>query len=302
MVPERVAYGIGRLLGALAYLVDRGHRRTALANLDLVFGREMTAQQRRRLVRRMFRHMGYTAVEFWRIPKLHRDMFDRCVTVEGLDHVDAAIERGKGVLFISGHIGTWEFLGPLVTLLGLPLSIVVRPLRTPEVDDIIESYRRCHGTVIIERARAALPIMRHLARGGGVGILVDQRAHREGVMMDFMGHPASVTTVPAEIAVRSGAAVIPAFALRDRPGHTTLVFEPELELERTGDTESDLIENTRRFQNVVERYIRMYPEQWLWLYRRWKCPKPRHLRGYHRNLRQNSTEPTETAVQSTVGS
>jgi len=298
LVPASVAYFTGHAIGALTYLFDVRHRRKTIENLERVFGRDMTAAERRRMARSVFRHMGYNVVEFCRIPLLGSDTFEKFVTVKGLDGARAALKRGKGVLFISAHLGNWELLGPLAALLDLSPSLVIRPIEMPEIDDIVEAYRQYHGVGIIEKKRAALPIMRRLARGECVGLLVDQRPHREAVVLDFMGHPASVTTVPAEIALRSGAAVIPAFAVRDRPGHIEMVFEKEIELARTGNLESDIVENTRRFQEAIERYVRRYPEQWLWPHSRWKPPKPRHMRGYYRNLQQTAVPSADPAVHS----
>ena len=289
-LPVRVGYGVGRTLGTLVYCVDRVHRRMTLENLERIFGREMTRAERRRLARRVFRHLGYTAIEFCRIPQLRSDTLSSFVTFRGTERVEHALRRGNGIVFISGHIGSWELMGPIASLLGYPISLVVRPIDEPQIDKIVEQYRQTHGTGVIEKKRAALPILRRLARGECVGILVDQRAHREGIVLDFLGHPASTTTVPAELARRSEAAVIPVFAVRDGTGRITMVFEPELEVVRTDDPESDIVENSRRFQDAVERYVRRYPEQWLWPHERWKPPKPRHLRGYFRNQRRQQDE------------
>ena len=301
VVPDSIAYGFGRLVSTLVYFADATHRRTTLANLERVYGHETTPAERRRLARRIFRNLGYNFVEFCRIPALSREPLDSFATVEGFENAERAVERGKGVLFISGHIGNWELMGPLGSLLGLPLSLVVRPIDSPEFDNLVESYRQSHGTGIIEKKRAALSIIRQLRRGECIGLLVDQRPHRDALVVDFMGHPASTTTVPAEIAIRTGAAVIPAYAVRERPGHVRLVFEPELELQRSDDLESDVIENTRRFQNVIERIVRRYPDQWFWPHRRWKSPKPRHFRGYYRTRPQDAVEPADTAVPDVSG-
>jgi len=293
VVPDSIGYGFGRFLSALVYFTDMTHRRETLANLERVYGSEMTPAERRRLARRIFRNLGYNFVEFCRIPELSRETLDSFATVEGFENAEKAVERGKGVLFIGGHIGNWELMGPLGSLLGLPVSLVVRPIDSPQLDNLVESYRQSHGTGIIEKRRAALPIMRQLRRGECIGLLVDQRPHREAVVVDFMGHPASATTVPAEIALRTGTTVIPAYAVRERLGHVRLVFEPEIELIRSDDFESDILENTQRFQNIIERIVRRYPDQWLWPHRRWKSPKPRHFRRYYHARRQDAVETAD---------
>jgi len=301
VVPDSIGYGFGRFVSAVVYFADATHRRETLANLQRVYGHEMTPAERRRLARRIFRNLGYNFVEFCRIPELSRETLDSFATVDGFENVEIAVERGKGVLFIGGHIGNWELMGPLGSLLGLPLSLVIRPIDSPELDNLVESYRQSHGTGIIEKKRAALPIMRRLRRGECIGLLVDQRPHRDAVIVDFMGHPASTTAVPAEIALSAGAAVIPAYTVRDRLGHVRLVFEPEIELSRSDDFESDILDNTQRFQNAIERIIRRHPDQWLWPHRRWKSPKPRHFRGYNRARRGDAADPADSAVPSVSG-
>ena len=296
VLPDSAGYGFGRLVSAIVYYVDAGHRRTTLANLQQVYGTEMTPAERRRLARRVYRNLGYNFVEFCKIPALNRETLDSFVTVDGLDNIEKAVQRGKGVLCIGGHIGNWELLGPLGSLLGYAVSLVVRPIDARKFDDLVESYRQTHGTGIIENKRAALSILRRLRHGECIGVLVDQRPHKDAVIADFMGHPASTTTVPAEIALRTGATVIPSYIIRERPGHVRFVFESELELERSDDIESDIIENTQRFQDAITRIVRRYPDQWLWPHERWKSPKPRHFRGYHRTQSQNAVEPADSTA------
>ncbi len=291
VMPNSIGYGFGRLVSLMLYCVDGEHRRTTLANLERVYGTEMTPAERRRLARRVYRNLGYNFVEFCKIPAINKETLDSFATIDGFENVEKALQHGKGALFIGGHIGNWELMGPLGSLLGMTASVVVRPIDSPQFDNLIESYRQSHGTGIIGKKRAALSIMRKLRRNECIGLLVDQRPHRDALVVDFMGHPASTTTIPAEIAIRTGAAVIPAYAVRERPGHVRLVFEPELELQRSDDLESDVLENTRRFQNVITRVVRRYPDQWLWPHRRWKSPKPRHFRGYYRARRADTPEP-----------
>ena len=287
------------MASSIVYYVDAEHRRRTLANLERVYGTEMTPAERRRLARRVYRNLGYNFVEFCKIPAMNHETLDSFATVRGFDNAERAVQRGKGVLFIGGHIGNWELMGPLGSLLGLTVSLVVRPIDSPQFDDLVESYRQSHGTGIIEKKRAALSIMRQLRRGEGIGVLVDQRPHKDAVVVDFMGQPASTTTVPTEIAIRTGAAVIPAYTIRERPGRVTLVFEPELELQRSDDIDADILENTRRFQNAVTRIVRQYPDQWLWPHRRWKSPKPRHFRGYQRTSSRKQTGTTRRSRRPT---
>jgi KDO2-lipid IV(A) lauroyltransferase len=276
-----MAFLVMGLLSRLGYALSFRYRRLMMQNLELAFGTEKTRSERKRIARLCFLNLGYAFAEFCRIPFLSKDNLAEFVQVEHFENAQEALEAGKGLILLSAHLGNWEMSGPSGTLLGLPLTLVVRPMDNPHADAIITRIRMCHGTGIIHKKGAALGAVRALKAGKAVGILLDQRARRGAVVTKFMGHDAPTTMVPALIALSTGARIVPVFCIRVRPGVLKLVFEKAVEMEVTGDRDYDAAINTQRLQDIIERYVRTYPEQWLWPYHRWKPhhrakPMPQH--------------------------
>jgi len=269
-MPLRGAFLVVALLSRLGYAVSLRRRRLMMQNLEFAFGTEKTRSERKRIARLCFLNLGYAFAEFCRIPLLSKDNLAEFVEVEHFEYAQEALDEGKGVILLSAHLGNWEMLGPSGTLLSLPLKLVVRPLRNPHVDAIVTGIRTCHGTDVIHKKGAGLGAVRALKAGKAIGILLDQRARRGAVVTKFMGHDAPTTMVPALIALSTGAHIVPVFCIRVRPGAHKLVFEKAVEMEVTGDRDYDAAINTQRLQDIIERYVRTYPEQWLWPYHRWK--------------------------------
>jgi len=259
----------------MAYAVRARLRRAAMFNLRLAFP-DWTDAQRRRAIRGMVRQIGWMAGEFSQFPKYTRERIEEIVVVDGFDHFDAARRRGKGVLFLTGHMSAWELAPFAQALYGYPLHFLVRPIANGRVDALINSYRCRSGNQPIEKNRSARAILRILADGGTVGVLADHNTDlEESVFVDFFGVSASTTSGLARIALRTGAAVVPGFLFWDEVRQKyCLQFQPAVELLRTGNEEADVVENTARFTRVIEDFVRAHPDQWLWVHRRWKTRPP----------------------------
>ncbi|MEQ1948776.1 MAG: lysophospholipid acyltransferase family protein [Bryobacteraceae bacterium] len=240
-------------------------RRTALKNLEMAgfAGRE-------RIASGVFQSIARLALTFARFPKINRDNLSKWIRYEGLENFEAAQARGKGVLIATGHFGNWEFSAFAHAFLSKPMHVVVRPIDNGRIDDLVENRRALSGNHIIRKKEAARSILRALTAGDAVGILIDQNtAPSEGVFIDFFGKQASAGTAFAKFAHHSGAAVVPGYAVwSEREGKYVLYFEPEVEL--TGD----IAEDTQRVHARLEAAIRKYPDQWLWIHRRWKTRPP----------------------------
>jgi KDO2-lipid IV(A) lauroyltransferase len=182
------------------------------------------------------------------------------------------LRRGRGVIFMTAHFGAWELSSFAHALYGYPLKFIVRPIDNPRVEELISNYRALSGNVPIRRRSAARDILKSLRQNEAVGILFDQNTTRsEGVFAEFFGIPAATTPAIALFALRAGAAVIPGFLIWDeKVGKHRLRLDPPVELINTGDLDHDVLENTKRFNRILENYVRKYPEQWLWIHRRWK--------------------------------
>jgi Kdo2-lipid IVA lauroyltransferase/acyltransferase len=275
LLPRPAARFVGASFAAAAYAVRSPLRRSAMFNLRLAFP-DWTDAQRRRVIRGMIRQVGWMAGEFSQFPKYTRENIERVVIVDGFENFDAARRRGKGVLFLTGHMSAWELAPFAQALYGHPLHFLVRPIANKRVDALINGYRCRSGNQPIEKNRSARAILKVLGDGGTVGVLADHNTDiEESVFVDFFGVPASTTSGLARIALRTDAAVVPGFLSWDEKRRKyRLRFEPAVELARTASEESDVVENTARFTRVIEDFIRAHPDQWLWVHKRWKTRPP----------------------------
>jgi Kdo2-lipid IVA lauroyltransferase/acyltransferase len=275
LLPRRAARFVGASLAAAAYAFRPRLRQAAEFNLQLAFP-EMGESERWRIIRGMIRQLGWLAGEFSQFPKYTRDRIERVVILDGNENFVAARGRGKGVLFLTGHISAWELSSFAHAVYGYPLHFLVRPLRNSRVDALVNRYRCLSGNQPIDKNRSARAILKVLGEGGTVGILADVNTIlEEGVFVNFFSIPASTTSGLARIALRTDAAVVPVFIYwDDKEGKYRLRFEPAVELSRTGDEEQDIRENTARFTRVIEDFVRAHPDQWLWVHKRWKTRPP----------------------------
>lgn len=236
----------------------------------------MSRKERQRLLRATFRHLGWLLAEFSQFPKYKRENIERIVVYEGFEHFREAARQGRGVIFLTAHLGPWELSSFAQSLYGYPLRFLVRPVDNPLVDGLINRYRSLTGNVAIDKNESARAILEALRDGGTIGILMDQNTTPEaGVFVDFLGIPACTTTGLARFALKTGAPVVPGFIFWDasiKKYH--LRFDPPVQLTQTGDLDRDLLENTARFTRIIEEYVRRYPDQWLWVHRRWKTRPP----------------------------
>ena len=275
ILPRSAARRVGAIFAALAYQVRTPLRRAAMFNLQLAFP-GMSDAERKRIVRGMIRQIGWMAGEFSQFPKYTAENISKIVTIDGAHNFECAQRRGKGVLFLTGHMSAWELAPFAHALYGHPLHFLVRPVANSRVDALINRYRCLSGNRPIEKNRSARAILKVLGDGGTVGILADTNtALEEGVLVNFFGILASTTSGIARIALRTDAAVIPGFLAWDAQlNKYRLQFGPALDLLRTGDEDHDVRENTARFTAVIETYVREHPDQWLWVHKRWKTRPP----------------------------
>jgi KDO2-lipid IV(A) lauroyltransferase len=275
LLPRPGARFVGASFAAAAYAVRAPLRRAALFNLRLAFP-GWTDRERRRVIRGMVRQIGWMAGEFSQFPKYTRENIERIVVVDGFENFEAARRRGKGVLFLTGHMSAWELAPFAQALYGYPLHFLVRPIANRRVDALINAYRCRAGNRPIEKNKSARAILKVLADGGTVGVLADHNTDiEESVFVEFFGVLASTTSGLARLALHTDAAVVPGFLSWDEGRRKyRLRFEPAVELARTANEEADVVENTQRFTRVIEDFVRAHPDQWLWVHRRWKTRPP----------------------------
>jgi Kdo2-lipid IVA lauroyltransferase/acyltransferase len=267
--PLARAFAIG--IGQAVYLLHVRLRRVGMRNLALAFP-EKSEAERARILRGEFTSLGRQLAEVCQFPRYTRENIDNVVVYDGLENYEQAYARGKGVLFVTAHFGGWELSAFAHSLHGHWLHVVMRPMDNPYLDRLIESYRTMYGNKTVGKDDFVRGLLAAMKAGETVGILMDTNmTPPQGVFVDFFGIPACTASGLARIALRTDAAVVPGFTIWDESlGKYRLRFDPAVELVRTGDLEADIVANTQKFTKVIEDYVRKYPEQWLWVHRRWK--------------------------------
>jgi Kdo2-lipid IVA lauroyltransferase/acyltransferase len=270
-LPRGMARGLAVFVARVLYSMLPKLRRTAQFNLRLAFP-DWSDTQRKAVIRGMVRNLGWMAAEFARLPKYTKENIEKVVVLSGHENFLEGQRRGKGVLYLTGHVGGWELSSFAHALYGFPLQYMARPLDNARVDALVNRYRCLSGNQPIFKNESARALLRILRESGTVGILADQNTMpEEGVFVDFFGKTACTTTGIARVALHTDAAVVPGYAYWDESiRRYKLHFDPAVELVRTGDTERDVFVNTQKFASVIENIVRKYPEQWVWVHARWK--------------------------------
>ncbi len=280
LIPLKMRIAFMQILGKWACALDRRHRIIAGRNLALAFP-DMDPLERDRIIRGVFRNLGRVVAELFFISRFNRQNMDQYLWIEGMENLERAAKKGKGVLFLTAHFGNWEWMAAAFPILsGRTCHVVVRPLDNRFFNTVVDRLRTWTGNRTIPKQKSMGRILRVLKEGGIVGVLLDQNVDwREGVFVKFFGELACTNTGMALLALKTGAAVLPAFNIRQGDGRYRVVIEPELSLIRTGDKNLDVEKNTELFTRVIERYVRAYPDHWLWLHQRWKT-RPWQVKEY----------------------
>ena len=277
--------GLARLLaGALAGAVYFGLarlRRVGERNLAMALP-ELSAKERRQILRGVYRHLGRQLVEFCRMPHYTAENTRDWIRSEGLEQYLAAARRGKGVLVLTGHLGAWELSSFYHSLMGYPMGMVIRRLDNRPLDEYVNRIRCLHGNRVLHKDDFARGLLSAMRQGETVGILMDTNmTPPQGVFAPFFGLPACTASGLARVALRTGAAVVPGFMVwEEQERKYVLRFGPEIEFLQTGETEADVQTATAQCNQVLEQWIRRYPDQWLWIHRRWKT-RPEGEKGIY---------------------
>ncbi|MFZ5907602.1 MAG: lysophospholipid acyltransferase family protein [Nitrospirota bacterium] len=272
LMPLSAAQKTGQKLGLLLFSIWRSRREIAVRNLEdtIARGSLTVSSSSEEIIRDHFRNLGRSFAEVLKIYFGFGERLIRSVAIEGIEHFQKARAKGKGVLFITGHCGNWELLAITASMRVTPIAPVARRINNPYINSLVEKVRRRYGNRVIYKQGALRRVMQEVKKNGSVGILMDQAViPEEGYIIDFLGRGAWTTKMPALIARKTGAAVIPAFIHRTDKGHVIRIY-PAVELSANSDKDQALIEDTRQFSSFIETYIREHPAEWLWIHRRWK--------------------------------
>ena len=270
-LPRGAAIFLGKVIGEAVYLLHRRLRRVGFRSLALAMP-ETNSSRRRAIIKGVFANLGRLLGEFAQFPRITPANISNLVEYVGLENYLRASAQGRGVLMLTGHFGSWELCAFAQGAHGYPLSFLVRPLDNPLLDKLINRYREMSGNHTIDKNKAVKSVLEILRQGRDVGLLIDvNTVQDQGVFCEFFGIPACSTTGLAVFALRSEAPVVPGFLIWDpASGKHRLHFEPEIPLIRTGDFKEEVALNTARFTKVIEEYARRYPDQWLWVHKRWQ--------------------------------
>ena len=271
LMPRPLSRAFAIAIAQMVYLLHFRLRQVGMRNLAMVFP-EKSAAERRRILRGVFTSLGRQLAELCQFPSYTPQNIDQVVVYDGLENYERAYARGKGVLFLTAHFGGWELSAFTHSLHGHWLHIVMRPMDNEYLDRWLQQYRTMHGNKTVNKDDFVRGLLAAMKAGETVGILMDTNmTPPQGIFVDFFGIPACTASGLARIALRTGAAVVPGFTIWDAELQKyRLRFDPELELIRTGHLEADIAANTQMFTKVIEQYVRTYPDQWLWVHRRWK--------------------------------
>ncbi len=267
-LPRDLALPLFEAGGSLAHLILGRGRRMARHNLHLIYGDRSEAN---RLSRIVYRELGRNVVDLARLEIISSSELNSLVEVEGYDHLQKAIDRGRGIIGVTGHIGNWELLASWLGCRGVDLTVFSSSSFDPKLGERLVRLRARHGVRSIVRSETDClrEIFRTLHRGGMLGLLMDLRSRSMGVDTVFLGRPARAVTGPVRIAMKTGASLVPMACWRMGDDRYQLVIDEPVRLVSTGNMDADIIENTRRCMQIIETYIHRVRTQWVWMHDRW---------------------------------
>src|SRR5579864_4527398 len=269
VTPDPVVRALGTTLGLAFYTLDRSHRRIAERNLAAAFPTR-SAAERHTVARAAFMHFGRLLFELLKFSTLTPDEMLARFDFDGEERSRQAYAQGKGVLFVTGHFGFWELQAMVHALRAQPIAMLARALDNPGLNRLLEDIRQSTGNTVVYRRGTIRRVIRTLQAGGGVAILIDQHImSRDAIYVDFFERPAATTSAVAALALRTGAPVVPVFALPLPGGRYRLIYEHPVE-PPPPDSANAVREFTQRCTDVLEMYVRRHPELWLWMHRRWR--------------------------------
>lgn len=277
LLPFKIVQRLGKLFGIFMFIFIPYRKKVALENLKKSFP-EKSDEEIRRILKLAYVNLGITFFEFMGFANLKISDFDGFVKLENFDVVVEALKKGKGLILMSGHFGNWE-LGAIATgiKIGKPLNVIVKKQRNKFVDREINKWRCWFGNKVIPMEKAFRESLRILSEGGIVALLADQSAPKEGLYVNFLGRPASTFTGPAIMSIRTGAPIVMGFAIREGNYGYRIVFE-KIDFTPSESEDENIIKLTQLHISMLEKYIRLYPDHWLWFHRRWKHQPPSEMR------------------------
>ena len=270
LVPRKLWLKFCGVLGRIAYLFVKNTRRRVVKHLSIAFP-EKTPPQVKKLARRVFEFLGKNAGEMLRATRVKTlSDLERFLVTDGLDNYERAIKKGKGVIFLTCHLGAFDLQVSNMALRGLNPNIIGTPLKDARLNELLWDYRNMHGAIAIERGRETFRLIKVLKSGGSVALLIDQDTKVKSRFVNFFGKPAATPVGATVLAMKTGAAVVPTYVYLGKDWKQHMHILPEIPIKTSGDDEADMVYNTQVLTNFIEDVIRKYPEQWVWMHKRWR--------------------------------
>lgn len=284
-IPLRAGRHMGRTFATFFGLMPLERMTVVKENLRRALGNEFPESELRSIHKGMLRHFGQMVFEVPHILRINQSNLDTYVVFENEKYLLQALEKGKGVFALTAHFGNWELMSTAIALrFGNKIAVVARPMDSAPLERVVTRLRSRFGTEIISKQNAMRRLIKAARENKIIGILLDQNVDwYEGVFVDFFGSLACTNKGLALIALKLGAPVVPIFSVRQADGRYRVIIEKEVSLVKTGDKSKDIEENTFIFTSIIEKYVRRYPDQWLWFHQRWKtkpyCTVPPNTDG-----------------------
>jgi len=259
------------LLGRIAYAFAAKTRKLVTQHLTIAFGKEMNKTEIMKLSRRVFEMLGKNTGEMLRATRVKTlDDLEKFLVTEGLENYERATKNGKGVIFLTCHLGAFDLQVSNMALRGLNPNIIGTPLKDERLNELLWNYRNMHGAIAIERGRETFRLLKVLKSGGSVALLIDQDTKVKSRFVSFFGKPAATPVGATVLAMKTGASVVPTYVYLGNDWKQHMRILPEIPMRLTGNDEADMIYNTQILTNFTEDTIRKHPEQWVWMHERWK--------------------------------
>lgn len=241
----------------------------------MAFGKEQRAEEIRALSKRVFEYLGKNTGEMLRatVTVGNQDDLDKILEVHGYENFEKANAKGKGIIFLTSHLGAFDLQITVMALRGLNPNIIGTPLKDARLNDLLWEYRNKHGAIAIERGKETFRLIKVLKSAGSVALLIDQDTKVKSRFVNFFGMPAATPVGATVLAMKTGASVVPTYVYLGDDWKQHMHILPEVSIQLTGDDETDMVYNTQALTNLTEQHIRNHPEQWVWMHERWKTKK-----------------------------
>lgn len=274
LVPVSVTLWLGRRFGTVAFLVNRRRRLVAYGNLKSAFAREKSPTELKDITKRVYQNMVQTFMEVLNLTKVNKSYVDRYIEITNFERIQNAAKSGRGTILLTAHFGDWELSSLTSSVTGFPIMVLVREQKMKRLNELLNKLRESNGCTVIRKGMDVKNIIRALRNNNIVGVLSDQDAGRNGTLVDFFGRLTSCHSGAFEMAKHTGALILPNFSVRVHGPFHQIHLEEYIDFKKTGSPDA-VRENLQKFMHLLESYIRRYPDQWLWLHKRWKSTPTR---------------------------